>query len=58
MQGFAERKLLLLSEVIHACKKIHNDEVRKERLLALKANKQVWSEYNLGNCPLIILSCN
>lgn len=36
MQGFAERKLLLVSDVIQACKKIHNDEIRKERLAALK----------------------
>ncbi|KAL6745505.1 Centrosomal spindle body, CEP44-domain-containing protein, partial [Haematococcus lacustris] len=35
-QGFAERKLLLLCDVIQCCKKIHNDEIRKERLAALK----------------------
>jgi hypothetical protein len=35
-QGFAERKILLLCDVIAACKKIHNDEIRKERLAALK----------------------
>jgi hypothetical protein len=40
-QGFAERKLMLISEVVQACKKIHNDEIRKERLAALKT-KQVW----------------
>lgn len=39
-QGFAERKLMLISEVVQACKKIHNDEIRKERLAALKT-KQV-----------------
>ena len=37
LQGFAERKILLLCDVITACKKIHNDEIRKERLLALKS---------------------
>ena len=36
-QGFAERKILLICEVISACKKIHNDEIRKERLAALKS---------------------
>ncbi|GAX81755.1 hypothetical protein CEUSTIGMA_g9183.t1 [Chlamydomonas eustigma] len=36
-QGFAERKILLLCDVISACKKIHNDEIRKERLAALKS---------------------
>jgi hypothetical protein len=36
-QGFAERKLLLLVDVFAACKKIHSDETRKERLAALKA---------------------
>eukprot|EP00967_Tisochrysis_lutea_P058730 scaffold74763_cov22-Tisochrysis_lutea.AAC.1 len=40
LQGFAERKLILVSEVVQACKKIHNDEIRKERLAALKT-KQV-----------------
>lgn len=35
-QGFAERKLILISDVVQACKKIHNDEIRKERLAALK----------------------
>jgi hypothetical protein len=36
IQGFAERKLLLLCDVITACKRIHNEEIRKERLAALK----------------------
>lgn len=40
-QGFAERKVLLLCDVITVCKKLHNDEVRHERLAALKATRQV-----------------
>eukprot|EP00198_Chlamydomonas_reinhardtii_P012632 XP_001701969.1 predicted protein [Chlamydomonas reinhardtii] len=39
-QGFAERKVLLLCDVITVCKKLHNDEVRHERLAALKATRQ------------------
>ncbi|GFR40196.1 hypothetical protein Agub_g756 [Astrephomene gubernaculifera] len=38
--GFAERKVLLLCDVIAVCKKLHNDEVRHERLAALKASRQ------------------
>lgn len=41
VQGFAERKVLLVCDAIQACKKIHNDEVRKERLAALRPGKQV-----------------
>jgi centrosomal protein CEP44 len=41
LQGFVERKLLLLSDVVAACKKVHNDELRRERLAALKSGKQV-----------------
>jgi hypothetical protein len=36
-QGFAERKVLLVCDVIGAAKKIHADELRKERLAALKS---------------------
>lgn len=36
VQGYAERKILLLCDVIQVCRKLHNDEVRKERLAALK----------------------
>ena len=44
VQGFAERKVLLLCDVIQWCKKTHNDEVRKERLAALK-NRPVRSRH-------------
>lgn len=37
LQGFAERKILLVCDVIGACKKIHADALRKERLAALKS---------------------
>ncbi|GLC57565.1 hypothetical protein PLESTB_001241000 [Pleodorina starrii] len=40
-QGYAERKVLLLCDVIAVCKKLHNDEVRQERLAALKATRQI-----------------
>eukprot|EP00798_Chlamydomonas_sp_ICE-L_P004811 gene4811-34565_t len=35
-QGYAERKVNLLCDVIQWCKKTHNDALRKERLAALK----------------------
>ncbi|GLI64159.1 hypothetical protein VaNZ11_007344 [Volvox africanus] len=38
--GYAERKVLLLCDVIAVCKKLHNEEVRQERLAALKATRQ------------------
>ncbi|GIL45501.1 hypothetical protein Vafri_2721 [Volvox africanus] len=38
--GYAERKVLLLCDVIAVCKKLHNEEVRQERLTALKATRQ------------------
>lgn len=41
VQGYAERKLLLINDVTQVCKKIHNDEIRKERLAALKNRSQV-----------------
>eukprot|EP00983_Pelagomonas_calceolata_P029396 921339-Pelagomonas_calceolata.AAC.1 len=44
LQGFAERKLILVSEVVQACKKIHNDEIRKERLAALKTKQGPGAE--------------
>jgi hypothetical protein len=31
-QGYAERKILLLCDVIHACRRIHSDAARRERL--------------------------
>ena len=37
LQGYAERKVILLCDVIQICKKLHNDELRKERLAALKS---------------------
>jgi len=36
-QGFAERKVLLLIDAIQACKRAHNDEVRKERQASARA---------------------
>ena len=39
-QGFAERKVLLACDAIAVCKKLHNEEVRKERLAALKSSRQ------------------
>lgn len=47
LQGFAERKVILVSDTIAACKKIHNDEVRKERLAALASNKRQVSGLGL-----------
>ncbi|KAG2501080.1 hypothetical protein HYH03_000898 [Edaphochlamys debaryana] len=44
-QGFAERKVILLCDVIAVCKKVHNDEVRQERLAALKATRQPAQEH-------------
>ncbi|MEW5302425.1 MAG: hypothetical protein WDW36_005212 [Sanguina aurantia] len=38
-QGYAERKVLLLCDVVGVCKKLHNEGVRKERLAALKATR-------------------
>ncbi|GIL72177.1 hypothetical protein Vretimale_340 [Volvox reticuliferus] len=38
--GYAERKVLLLCDIIAVCKKLHNEEVRQERLAALKATRQ------------------
>lgn len=40
-QGYAERKVLLLCDVVGVCKKLHNEGVRKERLAALKATRTV-----------------
>ncbi|EFJ49378.1 hypothetical protein VOLCADRAFT_89740 [Volvox carteri f. nagariensis] len=40
-QGYAERKVLLLCDIIAVCKKLHNEEVRQERLAALKASRQL-----------------
>ncbi|GAB4823677.1 hypothetical protein N2152v2_010723 [Parachlorella kessleri] len=37
-EGFAERKLLLLRQIIRACKDHHNAAARKDRLAALKGN--------------------
>lgn len=37
LQGFAERKLLLLSDVIAYCKSFHNAAVRRARLAAASA---------------------
>ncbi len=50
-QGFAERKLMLVSEVVQCCKKIHNDETRKERLAALKAGRGAAPAVALGAAP-------
>lgn len=36
LQGFAERKVLLLIDAIAACKRTHNDEVRRERQAAAR----------------------
>ena len=38
LQGFAERKLLLLSDVIAYCKSFHNAAVRRARLAAASAS--------------------
>lgn len=43
VQGYAERKVLLLCDVVGVCKKLHNEGVRKERLAALKATRTVSS---------------
>ncbi len=51
-QGFAERKVLLLCDLIAAAKRIHNEEVRQERLAALKANRQVGARPSAARCPL------
>lgn len=37
LQGFAERKLMLLSDVIAYCKSFHNAAVRRARLAAASA---------------------
>ncbi|PNH09698.1 Centrosomal protein [Tetrabaena socialis] len=50
-QGFAERKVLLLCDVITVCKKVHNEEVRQERLAALKATRRDPSSSRLTPGP-------
>lgn len=51
VQGYAERKVLLLCDVVGVCKKLHNEGVRKERLAALKATRTV--SYTLGCSALV-----
>jgi hypothetical protein len=41
LQGFAERKILLLCDIIQACRKVHNDALRRERLSRVRASRKV-----------------
>ena len=41
MQGFAERKLMLMSDVIAYCKSFHNAAVRRARLAAASGPSKV-----------------
>lgn len=41
LQGFAERKILLLCDIISACRKVHNDALRRERLSSVRASRKV-----------------
>lgn len=49
-EGYAERKLLLLRQVIRACKDHHNAAARKERLAALKGTHSEQKLYGGSSC--------
>lgn len=37
LQGFAERKILLLCDAVQACRNLHSDEAKRERQRTVKA---------------------